>query len=225
LRGHRKRLDRHGGAAAPDGAELQAVLGRSKRLLHRAPGEVAVQDHVRAVRLMDERAPRLHRLLGIHDVRQRLVVDLDQLGRVLGERPAVGDHGGHPLSGIAHAILGERPTRHLGRVHADRERVGGGAEFLAGQHVVDARGAARRIRVDGADTGRRIGRGHDRDVLQAGKSDIGRVAAAPGDEARIFLRASLSADVTEAVRALALGHYFAPARRLAASCTASTICW
>ncbi len=49
-------------------------------------------------------------------------------------------------------------------------------------------------------------RGDERDVLHARQRDVGDVAAAAGDEARIFLGAALLADVAEVVRVGDVAH-------------------
>ncbi len=46
-----------------------------------------------------------------HDGRQRLVVDEDQLGRVLGDVAALGDDDGDRLADVAHLVLGQRHLR------------------------------------------------------------------------------------------------------------------
>src|SRR2546426_7414400 len=64
-RGDAEGFDRHGRAAAPHRAEGDPVLGVCERLLDRAPYELAVVEHVRAVRRMDERRPRGERFFGV----------------------------------------------------------------------------------------------------------------------------------------------------------------
>ena len=140
-----------------------------------------------------------HRLLGLGHVRQRLVLDLHQLGGVLGQRARVRDHRGDPFAGIAHAVARQRPARHLRGVDADLQRIRRGAELLAGQHVMHAGHRARGIGVDRQDFRAGMRRGDQRDMLQAGQRDVGGVAAAAGDEARMLLGAALGADVAEAV--------------------------
>ncbi len=148
LRGDAEGLDRHRGAAPPLRAQGELVFRARERVIHGAPDEALVQDDVGAVRRMHERAAVLDRLLGIDDVRGRLVFDFDQLDRVLGDGARIGDHGGHPFAGVAHDAARERIARHLRRIDADLERVAGVAEFFAGQHVVHARQRQRGSGVD-----------------------------------------------------------------------------
>ena len=74
------------------------------------------------------------RRAAVDDRRQRLVVDLDQLGGLAGDRRAVGDDERHRVADMAHAIDGERvarrhdqrrhraPGRASGRGRPDRRR-------------------------------------------------------------------------------------------------------
>ena len=74
-------------------------------------GLVAFQMHeadvVRAV-VPDQRRARLDRLRGRDDRRQRLVVDLDQLGRVHRLVHGLGDHEGDVVADPAHAVARQR---------------------------------------------------------------------------------------------------------------------
>ena len=65
----------------------------------------------------------LRRRLGsavVDDGRQRLVVDLDELGRVLGEVAVVGDDQRDRVADEAHLVLGQRRTRRLRTPRPDR---------------------------------------------------------------------------------------------------------
>ena len=173
---------------------------------------------------MHQRRAGFQRFLRIDDVRQQLVLDFDKLGGVLGERARVGEHRRDPLSGVAYDAARQRPARDFGRVHPDRERIGVGAEFFAGEHVQHAGRGERGLGPDRDDARARMRRGDQRDVLHAGKRNVGDVAPAAGDEARVLLGASSCADVAVAIGAFFRSAHFA-LMRSAASCTASTICW
>ena len=86
-----------------------------------ARAEDLMRDQVRRQRLVDQRGARRERALHAGDGRERLVVDLDQFGGVLGEI-AVARHDAHDrIADEAHLV--DRQRRHLDRVQAfDRRR-------------------------------------------------------------------------------------------------------
>ena len=63
-----------------------------------------------------------HRREDVDDGGQRLPVDLDALGRVLGTGPRVGHDHRHDLADVADAMGGERVLRSLPEIEADRGR-------------------------------------------------------------------------------------------------------
>ena len=198
-----------------------------KVLVDLAPHEAPVEQHVRAVRLVHQRAAGPVRLLAVEHERQRLVLDRDRLGGVLGERPAVRHHRGDPFARIARDVDRERPARHVRRVEPGHQRQRRGGELLPVEHVVHARHLQRRALVDRHDARRRPRAAHQRDMARAGQRDVGREAALAGDEAAVLAHAAVGRDVAEAVRCahgFMLGGRLAPRRRSAASATASTIC-
>ena len=79
---------------------LELMRARGEILLDLAPDEGAVEQHVRAVRLVHQRAAGIS-LVGVEHEGQRLIFDGDRLGGVLGERAAVGHHRGDPFTGVA----------------------------------------------------------------------------------------------------------------------------
>ena len=103
---------------------------------------------------VDERRSELHSRDDVGDDAERLVVDLDQLGGVLGERAALRQHHGHDLADVAGHVAAERELRRLLHRH------------------VDARGEPRR---DGAEERQRL---HEaREVGE--REDAGAEAAPP----------------------------------------------
>ena len=92
-------------------------------LLDLAPHEGAVEQHVGAVLGMHRRAAGRERLLAVEHERQRLVLDRDQLGGVLGERAGVGDHRRDPFARIARDLDRERMARHVRRIEAGQQRL------------------------------------------------------------------------------------------------------
>ncbi len=94
---------------------LEDVVGFGKALLHVADVDADVRRQVAAgvgagkidvFRLVvQDRRPGLHRLRRIEQGRQRLVLDLDQLERLLGDLLALGGHESHPVANEAHASV------------------------------------------------------------------------------------------------------------------------
>ena len=87
---------------------------------------------------MHRRAVGRIRLLGVDDERQRLVLDVDEFGGVLGERAGVGDDGGDPFARIARLPDRQRIALDVGRIEPVHHRIDGGGEFLARQHIAHA---------------------------------------------------------------------------------------
>ena len=60
------------------------------------------------------------RVVRIDDGGQRVVVDVDQLGRVLTLIRLLGEHDRHRLADVADGAVGEQRLRHLRREHRER---------------------------------------------------------------------------------------------------------
>ena len=159
LHDHAARLDR----VRDQPVLVVALLHRHRRLGEQPLGlsrlelpRVAV---VRAQVVVQDRGVVAERSLDVAHRRQLLVVDLDELGGVLGERPAVRDHDRDAVAGVARLVDRERPVRRqldvLGDGPGARQparplvgEVGAGerrddALGLACGREVDARGSAR----------------------------------------------------------------------------------
>ena len=133
-----------------------------------------------------------HRLLWIErgeridDGGQRLVVDLDQLQRILGEVAVGGDNDRDRLADIAHALDRDRPALDR-RLYADDEARRQRGDLSAGENGRDAECLARRRSVDGADFRMRVRRAQDRGVQRAGTyAEVVDEAAAPDEQRGIF---------------------------------------
>ena len=120
---HRRGLERHlddlvgRREAGLDVAEIELVALRDvrRRLRRRLD---AARHHV----LEQQRRVRLHRLVDVDDVRQHLVVDLDQRQRLVGDGLAGGRHGGDRMALIEHLLARHDVARHVPEVLRDALR-------------------------------------------------------------------------------------------------------
>ena len=124
----------------------------------------------------------------VADAGQRVVVDLDQLGAVLGQRPAVGHHDGDRVADQAHGVTGQRREGRQQQVgRADRREVGGHAvEVGGGEHRPHPGHGQRLGDVDAPDPGVRERAAHEGGVQHAGQGDVVDVAAPAGEDARVL---------------------------------------
>ena len=153
---------------------------------------------------MDARGPGRERGLQIRHHRQRLVLDLDERLRVLGDVAAVGDDEGHHLSDVADFVDGEGPLRAAvgqGRVR-DQQRRGlvQLAEIGGREHEMDAGHAAGGRRVDPGDP--RVGvRAPERGrVKGAGGIHVVDEAAEALQEPRVLVARDARADAARGHR-------------------------
>ena len=171
---------------------VQLQLGDQVGLRERAVGAVGVADFpvvddvVGLVFLVvpDDRGALGDRLLRVDDDRQRLVVDVDRLARVLGDVGVVGDDAGHLLAlepdlvGGQHRLRVVGQGRHPGQVP--------GRHHLAGQHQVHAGDVPGPAGVDRLDPGVRQRAAQDLHVQHAGQHDVVGVVALAADEAVVL---------------------------------------
>ena len=83
-----------------------------------------------------ERGVRLHSLEHVFHDRQRFVVDVNQAGRLLGNKRIGSGHRGHDLTVIANFIRGHDDLTDGAHVDADFPHQGGGRAFWQGWQVV-----------------------------------------------------------------------------------------
>ena len=173
-------------------------------------GEIELDHHVRcakgrfevAVALADDvglGAPAgrkfARRTLGIEQRGQFLDLDIDEVGRVLGEIGVGGEHGRDRFSDIAHPLARQHRLQ-IGHQPGD---VGlAGAEALAqpdrrqardvsrSPHRDDARGRQCRGRLDRHDPAMRMGRAHDPHVQLLRENEVGDEAAFARQKRRIL---------------------------------------
>ena len=132
------------------------------------------------VRLLDrarERGARLHRGLDVDDGVERLVVDDDELGAVLGCGFALGDDERDGLTCEDDLLARERLGRPVGAGRRERE--------VRGQeHGHDTRGGQSRVLVHASDARVRLGRENGSRVQQAVDVAVGRIPRRAGDLVR-----------------------------------------
>ncbi len=138
---------------------------------------------------------------GADRCRQRIVVDHDQLGGVLGEVAALRHHQHHGLADIAHPLAGERrklrprdgAVADAGDAEGQRVELAGdaadavGGEILAGEDAEHARCLPRRCYVDCENTGVGVRRAHEMGVNFAGLATVIDEVSAPHEKARVLL--------------------------------------
>ena len=122
----------------------------------------------------------------VHHHRERLVVHLDQLRGVAGDRRRLGHHHRHRLAGVAHQVHGNGPE--VGGLQAREEPphrdgvdpcVG---EVLPGEHRPHSGVGQRPRAVDAADAGVRQGAADEHRVLRPRELHVVGVRASSGDE-------------------------------------------
>ena len=150
-----------------------------------------VPRHVRArVRLQQRRAGR-HGIVGVeHDV-QRLVLDVHQLGRVLGQVARLGHDHRHRLPRIAHDPIRERALqesrRRLVVEHAGGDRTPTVGQVLRRDHVDHAWRGARRVLLDPRESSVCEGAAHHERVDHVRALEVGDVHSLPPDQRPVLL--------------------------------------
>ena len=167
------------GETGVDVAELGGQHGREVRRLGRRRRD-ALGDLV----LVQQRRVGGHRLLDVDDVRQHLVLDLDQLQRALGDQLRGGGDGSDGVAVVQHLLARHHAARHVAEV--DHEFARGGnqhghvGEVIAGDHGLDAGQLLGGRGVDALDARVRMpGAQHLADEL-VGQIDVGGVAGLAG---------------------------------------------
>ena len=130
---------------------------------------------------------------------ERLVLGLDQLGRVLGERTALGDDERDRLADVAHSLAREDGVS-LVRHHAvldrpGRQGVDSPAELRAGDDGDDARESARRPRLDSPEPRVCVRAADKRGVREPRKLDVVEVRRLAAEEASVLAAWKRASDV------------------------------
>ena len=226
-RHHAEGLDRHGRGAAPFHPQRELARAGGEILVDLAPDEGLVEQHIRAVRLVHQRARPFQRLFGVEHEGQRLVIDFDGFGGVLGQRARIGDHGGDPFAGVARDIERQRPARHFRVIEPGHQRQRSGGQLCAVDDVMHAGHFQRSTFVDALDARGGVRAGHERDMLGIRQIDIGDEISLAGDETPVLAHAAVARNVAVTaglVHLVRLRGRLTPRMRSAASAIASTIC-
>jgi hypothetical protein len=136
--------------------------------------ELAAPDHVRADVVVEDGQLRIGRALGVDDRLERLVLDLNEVGRISRQLPRPRRDRDHRLADVPDPPDRERVVLHVpaGRRRDLEEGVGLLRNLLAGQDPVDAVELERLRRVDRADHGVRVGRTDEVHVRHAMPLDV-----------------------------------------------------
>ena len=125
----------------------------------------------------------------VHDHLERLVVDLDELGRVARKLAGLGDDGDDGLADVAHLADGEREVLDVRAGHARdlEERVGERRDLLARQRPVDAVDRLGRRDVDPRDVRVGVRAAHEVEVAHPVPLDVVDEDALALQEALVLL--------------------------------------
>ncbi len=187
-------------------AVLLEVDAGAVRRAREGLGDVAIglpelDEEIARPRAMGARRARGQRLPAIGDCRQRLVVDRDQRGGVLGEVARPRDHQRHRLADEGDLVLGQHERRDVGRqlrgaklqrqplLREQRRKLG------EREHGVHAGMAPRRSGIDAADQGMGMRAAHERRLEHVGKFQIGDEAAGAGDQRAVLEAPDGAADI------------------------------
>src|SRR3954471_15457176 len=180
-------LERLAARAVPAQAVLHDDAGVGEVAVDLAERERALVGDVRAERVVHERGALLQRLLGVDDGVEQLVLDLDQVGGVLGDVARLSEHGDDALADVPDLVDGEAAPRRLVRRGAEvRHRVGDLGRLRAGDDREHAGQRLRPRRVDRRDLRVGVRAAHERGVEHAAHAHVVDVAALAEQELRVL---------------------------------------
>ena len=195
------RLERRRVAARVDDVARDDGVGLGEgavggRLVAGLPGRAREVVALAGLVVADQRRVGVERLAGVDDRRQRLVLDVDQLQRVVGRVLVGRDHERDLLALEADLVAREHGLRVVGdrRHPRQAERL----EVLGGDDRGDVGVRERPRRVDRDDARVRVRAAQDGAVHHARQPDVVQVGALAADEARVLL----ALQAAEADRAL-----------------------
>ena len=181
-----KALHRRERLARESRGQRDAMIGARERGFGVAIGEFAHMHFVGLRLRMQQR-----RILGAGRQRidhrfERRIFDLDQLGGILGDIAAVGDHQRHRLADIAHPLDRQRPLLHR-RLDHRHERIGQLAHVIAGDDRPHALMRQRRRGIDAHDLGMRMRRADHMRLQRADRHrQVVGIAAAARQQRRVL---------------------------------------
>ena len=183
---------------------------------------------VRLEIVVDERRIGVERLGDVGDRRERLVLDLDELGRVLRDRPRLGHDHGDAVADVPCLVEGEREVRRHPDLFGYRPGAGQragpvGGELGTAEGGDDTLNLAGRGEVDLADPRVRVRAAHDREPDLAGQVDVVDELAVAGDELPVLLARDRGADDAAGGEGLSGRHH--ASAPTAAVRTAATMFW
>ena len=172
---------------------------------------------------MNQRRIFAHRQFGIEHGGERLVFDLDQLQRILGDVHGIGDYRGHPFTGIARHAGRQRPPDHIGKLECLMKRCRMRRQFLTGDNGVDTFQCKGLARINGNDAGPGIGARRHGHMFCSPWFHVLDIIAGARDKAFIFLDPPFAGNM-EKIASRRATHPTVPFKLSAARRTASMIC-
>jgi hypothetical protein len=190
-------LHRVSAAAGDDEPLAEPVRSCAQGLLRLARNLRQVDRHVVLELVVHPGCVRGERRGGRRDRRQHLVVDVDQLGGVLGDVPGLGHDDDHRLAHEVHSLGWQRIPRHVLQQRVGdlgRDRLDQLGKVSAGPDADDARKLRGLLGVDGTDPRRCVGAAHERRLVGAGQLEVVEVAALTGDQPAVLAAGHRGAD-------------------------------
>ena len=167
--------------------------GRKRGVDGGGVAEVIVERNVARNVVVQQRRARARGVFQADDGGERIDIDLDGFGRILGGEHGLGDHASDGIADVAHLVLGERAAprlfqrravtafeRHIAFQRAVALEIRGGIDREHSRHFPG------RLGIDGAEHAVRVAAAHHHGVGLAGKADIIGIAAVTPKQHRIF---------------------------------------
>ena len=174
------------GMAVPAEAAFEDVGGVPEGSVNFAEVERGLEGDVGAVLLVEDGGVGSHGLLGVDEGPQGFVFHPYQVGGVLGEVTAGGDHRSHPFTGEAGLAYREGVPDHAGKVHVLGYGLHPLGKLFADDDLDYAGGPLGLGGVDALDDRVGVGRGNCGHVEHAGQNDVIDKASLAQHESGVF---------------------------------------